>query len=541
MEDRDRESTRKNLLLRAGALSLLFVQVNVTHADPSVSFNDIAIEPDSGITYRRTESPRDAIFDAIKSQPVLKFEEAGSIPMKTHGAPGVAVFDFDQDGDRDLYVTNGPGSANSLYSNQFSETGQVTFVDVSVAAGVDATEMDCSGVCYGDIDNDGDQDLYVLGTGEPNRLYENQGNGTFVDITLLSQTGAGSRNPSGCSMGDVNGDGLLDIVIANTWNTWDDRVAIFEAFRFNDHNQLFINTPGNVFIDVSETSGIQDLAGFPEEYNDAAGITWAIAMVDYDLDGDTDIVMVDDQGEVLEEALGGVDRGLIHLMKNDGTGHFKDVSVEAGVNVLGAWMSLSFGDLNSDGNMDMFVTSLGDYMFTLIRAPGVYELGTLSSRWFLGETGGTFSDPGVGSLVATPFGWGSVIADYDNDGDSDIVFHGGLDVGPIFEASNFGAVLNNNGSGEFSYDLQALANSTNHSRRNVQGVASGDLNNDGFVDVVSVSSFDIPEEMPLVPYPKRWAVTQTTTHSLFPPLTPSRLVSFNGLVKNQSMAPYQSK
>ncbi|MDJ0571595.1 MAG: CRTAC1 family protein [Pleurocapsa sp. MO_192.B19] len=454
----------------------------------NITFDDIAAGDNAGITYRRVESPRDAIFDELKQQPYT-FEDIPRTPTKSRGAPGIAVFDYDNDGDLDVYVTNGPSAANSLYSNQLQETGEVTFIDVAEEAGVAATEQDSSGVSYGDIDNDGDYDLLVLGSGEPNRLFENQGDGSFVEITEQSGIGGGDKYSTSASMGDVNGDGLLDIVIANNFN-WDNQIPIYiEPFALNEHNQLFINRGNNVFEDVSDSSGITNLAGFPEAEAGAASITWAIAMVDYDLDGDLDIIHADDQAAITPAQLGGVDSGFLHIFNNDGTGNFTDVSLETNLNITGSWMGLSFGDFNSDGYMDSFGSNLGEY--PRLNLPGVFPNQT--SRWFLGQANGTFIDPGLGELEATPFGWGTSTFDYDNDADTDIIFHGGLDLGLIVDASNPGALLQNDGEANFTYDSDGLANSTNHTRRNVQGVAVGDLNNDGFVDIVSVSNFDFPD------------------------------------------------
>ena len=487
-----------------------------------VSFIDLSSEADSGIAYSRTESDRDIILDQLKARQSLSFPDLALIPLKSHGSPGIAVFDYDKDGDVDLYVTNGPNTANSLFSNQLIESGETTFIDVAQDAGVSAINMDSSGVCYGDIDNDGYQDLYVLGTGEQNRLFKNQGNGRFVDITLDANLAGGMRNPAGCSMGDVNNDGLLDIVIGNTATSWDNRQAIFTPFAFNDHNQLFINTGHNEFKDVSVQSGINELAGFPSEAAGAAGISWAIAMVDYDLDGDVDIITADDQGGgVLPASLGGVDRGLIHVFNNDGSGKFTDVTVEVGTNVVGDWMGLSFGDINSDGYMDMFVTNIGDYALTVFPRPAPYQLGESASRWFLGQADGSFSDPGTGLLGASVFGWGTVMEDYDNDGDIDIIYHGGGDGGPLIESSNPGVILQNDGMANFNYDLTAMDNTVNHSRRATQGLASGDLNNDGWVDFISVSNLDIPLELPLVKYPVEWGGDSDEFSFFFPTFNPT--------------------
>lgn len=515
-------ANRLNPLRRTGLAAIMsFAGIWPVHAAPDkqITFYDIAADQSYGFGYRRTESPRDVIFDRLKAETPFPFTDSPLVPMKSRGLPGVAIFDYDGDGDEDLYVTNGPGTANSLYANQLMESGVMSFIDVSIQAGVDATDQDSAGVCYGDINNDGFEDIYVLGSGTPNRLFLNRGDGRFNDISESSGT-AVTHFPSGCSMGDVNGDGLLDIAVANTWDNWDNRIPVSDPYLPLEHNQLFLNINGERFRDVSQQSGIQSLAGFPPQLDGAAGITWAISMVDYDQDGDVDIFMADDQGFTTPAVYGGVDRGLIHLMENDGTGHFTDVGVEKGIGRFGAWMGFAFGDVNGDKQLDVFVTNLGDYLFTLVPVGFTYELGSYATRTFLGQENGVFADPGVGDLGATFFGWGTAMLDYDNDGDTDIVYHGGQDVSVLI-ATNPGVVLNNNGSGEFEYDWHALSQSTDHSRRTVQGVASGDLNNDGFVDLVSVSNHDFPADAPLMGYQKRWGYDADTRAKIFPSFVPA--------------------
>lgn len=459
-----------------------------------VSFEDIAKLPSNGISYRRRKSPRDAINDQYKLPgATLFFDELPFIPGNSRGNPGVALFDYDKDNDLDIYVTNGPGAANSLYANMYSDMGVVSFKDVAIEAGVALTSQDSAAVCFGDIDNDGDKDLYVTGSSESNQLLENQGDGTFINISNQSQTGAGSFNAVGCSFGDVNSDGLIDLVVANLYDSFDNRLPLtlpgFDDLK--EHNQLFLNGGQNIFEDVSEVSGIQA----------TQEASWSIAMVDYDKDGDADIIVADDQGTRLPESVGGQDFGYIRILQNNGSGYFTDVTEQVGTNVVGGWMSLSFGDLNSDGNIDIFASNIGDYLALSAGAAVGLPTGPneWSSRWFLGQDNGTFSDPGIGALGTTPFGWGSTIVDYNNDGDLDIVFHGGTDIGVMVDATNPGTVLQNDGQANFTYDSSALENSTNHSRRVVHGVASGDLNNDGFVDLVSVSSEDWPTQFPMFP------------------------------------------
>ncbi|MEM7156171.1 MAG: CRTAC1 family protein [Myxococcota bacterium] len=468
-------------------------------ADGGVEFIDIAAGDGAGIDYRRAESPRDDLFDVLKAQPVYTMADVVDTPLKSRGAPGVALLDYDGDGDLDMYISNGPGAANSLYKNLLEQTGTVEFHDVGVASGSDLTDQDSDGVCYGDIDNDGDPDLLVLGAEEPNRLLENQGDGTFADITGLSEIGGGNMMGTSCSFGDVDGDGLLDVVVANAYTDFTQQAPIFvEPYAGNQHNQLFMNEGDGVFTDVSAVSGIQETTGFSPPADGEATITWAIALVDIDQDGDLDLVQADDQAAVAPEFAGGVDRGLIHIFDNDGTGQFTDITLDTQTNLQGQWMSLSFGDLDCNGEIDIFGSNIGDYMPIPIMP--FYSLGDSASRWLLQQPDGTFSDPGVGSTVASVFGWGSQIYDYDNDGDDDIIYHGGLDVGPFIEASNAGVVLQNQGcSASFELDTM-VASGTDHRRRNVQGLAVGDLDDDGFADVVTVSNLDNPDPIPLVPY-----------------------------------------
>ena len=496
--------------------------------ESNITFSDIAANDGAGITYRRVPSARNEIFDQLRQQPVYTLDQdLLQTPERARGAPGIAIFDYDGDGDEDIYVTNGPGASNSLYSSQLGPTGELTFVDVATAAGVGALDQDSNGAAYGDIDNDGDLDLLVLGTGEPNQLFENQGDGTFLDITATSGIGGGNLYSSSASFGDVNGDGLLDIVVANTF-PWENQIPLLvEPFASTEHNQLFLNLGNNVFEDVSDSSGLTNLVGFPEENAGAATITWAISLVDYDLDGDLDIIQADDQGAVPSASLGGVDRGYIQLLNNDGTGNFTNVTIEANLNVTGGWMGLSFGDFNGDGYLDIFVTNVGDYASIALN-PNLANPDT--SRWFLGQEDGSFIDSGAGELGGSPWGWGTSTLDYDNDSDTDIVFHGGIDLLTFIDASNPGAILNNDGGANFTYDTKALANSTDHLRRTVYGLATGDLDQDGFVDIVSVSNFDFPDA-PLEPYPSLGSALDGTAglvETFLPTDDPNEFV-FSGL------------
>jgi hypothetical protein len=446
---------------------------------------------ENGITYQRKPSTTIAQVRELEQRGTA---DLGTLlfdyPMKVDGAPGVALLDYDGDGDLDLYVTDGPDKDNSLYRNQLAQ-GHFAFELVPGAAGAAATEQDSTGTCFGDIDNDGDPDLLVLGRSEPKRLFENQG-GQFVDISAKagSEIANGEFNPTSCAMGDLNGDGLLDVFVGNTFD-WRSKAAIVaEPWALNEYNQLFLNLGGNRFADVSATSGIQNFRD----------ISWGTAIFDYDSDGDLDIFVANDQGGIPFFKYGGVNRGFVRLYQNDGTAHFTDVTARSGLTAPGDYMGLAVADFDGNGTLDFYATNIGDWVEILFGLP--YTLGDLTSRWFLNDGKGHFSDPGVGpAVLASGWSWGTSALDYDNDGDFDIVSYGGLNTGPIVDRSNPRTLLNNDGHAHFRLDFDAYDGSIDALRRNDNGVATGDLNGDGFEDIVSVGDGEGPPSFPVVPYP----------------------------------------
>ncbi len=462
--------------------------------DEPITFIDIASDSARGLDYRRQPNPElVAMHEQIRETVPFTLFDFPTMPFMRNGAPGVALFDYDNDGDLDIYVTNGAGTPNSLFSSQLIETGVLNFVDVAAASGTEVTDGDGWGTCYGDIDNDGDEDLFVQNSQSPSVLLENNGDGTFADITDAS----GLSSPdvlagTGCSMGDLNNDGWLDILESNSF----DPSNSFPLFGFpptesNHPSRIFVNTGNNQFVDASSTSEISDFKG----------VTWACMLVDRDLDGDVDAFLADDQGP-LDAAE--VARGYIRVYDNDGTGLLLDRTAETGMTAadrIGGWMGLSAADFDQDGTLDIFGSDFSGYTDSQGLVPGT-DPGALlnrSSRVFFGNaTTDGFDFRGLEPEEATPFGWGTSVLDYDLDGDTDIIFHGATDLLNILDMSNPGALLQNDGSGRFVADRQAFA--TDHRARSVFGVAVGDLNGDGADDIVTAAASVVPPGTPTKPY-----------------------------------------
>jgi enediyne biosynthesis protein E4 len=466
-----------------------------------ITFNDIAAGDQAGISYRRAPSPTlKAAYDAQQLVPLFDMRNFLASPLKPWGQPGVALIDYDLDGDLDIYASNGPGGINSLYQNQRVESGMTTFIDMAIDAGVDATDMDSSGVCFGDVDNDGDSDLLVLGRMEENRFFRNDGDGSFTNISASSGLGGGILNHSSCSMGDVNGDGLLDIFVSNTFDNARKEAIVTDLFGYNHPNQLFVNQGGNVFSEQSQARGLRNLGPIPSPTENST-ISWATTLVDYDLDGDLDVFHADDHAGMPPSQFRGVDRGFIQIFKNDGSGNFTNVTFQSGTAFVStAWMGLAFGDLDCDGFMDVFGTSVGDYMDPqLVGAPIPVEFN--ASMWHYGTPGGFLARASLGELVATPFGWGTGMADYDNDGFTDIIFYGGMDTSSMIMLDNVGTILHNQGGTRaMAWDRAATASSAELvGRSETQGVALGDLNDDGFIDITHVASQTVVPGTPIVP------------------------------------------
>ncbi len=377
-----------------------------------------------------------------------------SLEFQGDGGSGAAWFDYNNDGNLDLFLPNGRTQTSALYENQ----GDGTFQDVTVAAGLTSTSGGAA-VVAGDIDNDGHVDLLITGDGgivnnvpTSFMLYRNQGNGTFTDIT--SASGIVEPLSSGSlALADIDNDGYLDVFI-----------TAFGSFATDIQHagKLFHNNGDLTFTDITTASGVQaDLGAC------VAGFS------DYDSDGDVDL-FVSNCNDLTPAPTP------IQLFRNDGNLVFTDVTAAAGLATEpGFWMATSFADYDNDGDIDVFATNSGN-------APGPHS--GSPHGLFQNQGNGTFVNVAAAAGVANwEFGWGASFDDLNNDGYADLFFTGSLpDFGVIGPGiGNPGRLFFNDGAGGFT---EASANlGIDQSNDYTTGVAYGDYNNDGFQDIVVVT------------------------------------------------------
>ncbi len=312
---------------------------------------------------------------------------------------GVAVLDYDNDGWLDIYFVNGAElpsmkkSSSQYWNRLFRNNRDGSFTDVTAEAGV-AGEGYSIGVAVSDYDNDGDQDIFVAGVNR-NILFQNRGDGTFRDVTASAglegiDPARGKMWSVGAAWVDYDNDGRLDLFVANycRWNTSIDpycgdprpgyRTYCFPAQYEGLPNQLFRNMGDGTFTDVSQVSGIGKYIG--------KGM--GVAVADFNDDGFTDIFVANDTVPNF-------------LFQNDGRGVFRDVALRAGVavNESGAAVSsmgVDFRDYDNDGRPDLIVSALEGETFPVFRNigkgffsdetfPSQLAMGTLKrSGWSLG-------------------------------------------------------------------------------------------------------------------------------------------------------------
>jgi len=353
------------------------------------------------------------------------------------GGGGISFADFDLDGDDDLTFTSQEGDDIYFYEN----TGNGSFSLVTPPFVSNTDETKC--LNWIDWDNDGDKDLFVVAFGAPNRLYENDGNMNFSEITTSVGLPLINDYTFGSNFGDYDQDGWLDVYITNYGNT-------IPA----DTNVLYRNIGGTFFEDVTAETGLANycvpVPGVDCDVNPGRQ-TFCSAWFDYDQDGDVDLYMANDRPQFENS-----------LYENNGDGTFTDVSVATKSNVSIYAMNTGFGDSDGDGYFDIYVTNIGPSAH-LVYNP---NLGAFNEDAF--NLGTRFDRTG----------WGGSFFDYDNDTDQDLYVCAMHDT-----PAKPNAFYVNDGTGQYSepYGLTGGLGGIDHEVSHVSCI--GDFNNDGFQDI----------------------------------------------------------
>lgn len=269
----------------------------------------------------------------------------------------INIVDYNNDGLEDIYVGR-IEQTNHLYHNN----GDGTYTELANELGIAGNEKTYTSV-WGDMDNDGDQDLYVGNRDEANRYYQNNGDGSFTERTNTSGLGDTGAARS-LLLADIDQDGWLDIYVAN----------------LAGENALFHNEGDGTFTNIVVTAGATDNQ-----------LSLGAIFFDYDNDGDQDLYLTHDNNQANI------------LYRNNGDNQFTDVSEQSGANYAGFGMGVDVGDMDNDGWLDIYITNLYDNILLRNQGDGTFEDITSTAN---------INDYGMG--------WGTTFFDFDNDGWLDI-------------------------------------------------------------------------------------------------------------------------
>jgi hypothetical protein len=391
--------------------------------------------------------------------------------------PGVAFIDYDNDGWPDIFLVNGtdwPGHASKhstpkLYHNNHDGT----FTDVTHNAGLDAAEIFGMGVAVGDFDNDGYDDLFVTAYGQ-SHLFHNNGNGTFTDVTQKAGLGGVQEFSTGAAWVDYDKDGRLDLVVAN-YVQWSPETDLYctldgksksyctpESYK-GTSVRLWHNRGDGTFEDVTKKAGL----------GDPTSKTLGIAELDYDGDGWPDLLLSNDTQPN-------------KLYRNNGNGTFAEKAVLAGVafsedGVARAGMGVDTADYDRSGHPSLLITNFANQMLSLYHNEG--------TGLFVDEA--PQSEIGRASLLT--LGFGCFFFDYDLDGWPDVfVANGHIDPDIQRVQANVKYAMpphlfRNMGKGKFE-EVTKSVGAAFASPRVARGAAYADIYNDGRLDVLMATN-----------------------------------------------------
>lgn len=452
-------------------IGLLTVSVLSAQGQESVGVKFTNIAREAGITAK-------TIYGGEKKNK-FQLENTGS---------GVAFFDYDNDGWLDIFVVNGTRlemadlngetPTNHLYRNN----GDGTFADVTAKAGLTRTGWG-QGVCTGDFDNDGFEDLFVTYWGQ-NVLYRNNGKGTFTDVTAKAGlSGPKRRWGSGSAFVDYDRDGDLDLFVANyldfdpkVWPLPESGPCLYKGIMAScghkgmpgSANLLYQNNGDGTFTDVAEKAGITKTSG---------RYSLGVLVADFNNDDWPDIYVANDLAPSA-------------LYRNEKNGKFTDIGIEAGCaysidGKVQAGMGVAAGDYDGDGLLDIFKTNFSDDTSSLYRNLGKDSFDDV-----------TFP-AGVG-VNTRWLGWGCGFFDMENDGWLDILLVNGHIYPEVEQLKGHAGyrqrkvLYHNNGKGRFE-DFTDKIGGAIAELNSSRGCAFGDFDNDGDLDIVINPVNSVPE------------------------------------------------
>jgi len=467
-----------------------------------VEFNAQEVMSPSATTHRQTPVSKQPANTVVPTASAIDFEnviKASKInfTLRNSVSPqrysietmtgGVALFDYNNDGLLDIFFTNGAAipslekSDPKYYNRLFRNNGDGTFTDVTESAGLKGIGYSM-GVAAGDYDNDGFVDLYVTGV-NCNQLFHNNGDGTFTDVTEKAGVSGripGFGKPWAVTAGwvDYDNDGRLDLFVVNylDYNLKTAALCKDRGYPAYCSPNGFQGTP-NILYHNNGDGTFTDVSA-QSHIAQYVGKGMGVAFADYDGDGFTDLFVSNDTFQNF-------------LLHNNGDGTFTDVALEAGVAFTEngktvAGMGADFRDLDNDGKPDIFHTAMFGDTFPLYRNLG----------------GGQFEDAtgraGLTALTSRFTAWGTGAFDFDNDGrkdlfaaTSDILDNADAVMHRPFALPNL--LLRNKGNLTFE-DVSAKARAGFSLPAAHRGAAFGDFNNDGKIDIV-VTVLNGPPEL----------------------------------------------